>query len=382
VSAPARRAALVYAGPALGGLALLPLLDFRANRIVGGDGVMAWAATGGSAYATALLAALALGTILSGSQVLRLALALAALALLGWMAGQGAEALMAEASEFARVSLGGGFWIAAAFLALAAADAAARIGLRAMVRIALLAGPVAALALALQTGFFDDLSILREYQANRDVFDAALAGHLRLVLGALVPALLIGLPLGWLCFARPRARAVILPVLNILQTTPSIAMFGLLMVPLGALARSYPGLRDWGVGGIGAAPAIVALALYALLPIAANTYAGLSGVPAAMREAGRGMGLSPARLLAQVELPLALPVILTGIRITVVQTIGLAAVAALIGGGGFGTLVFRGMGQAAMDLVLLGTLPIVALAIAASLAFDAMIEATARGEAA
>ena len=87
MSAPARRAALVYAGPALGGLALLPLLDFRANRIVGGDGVMAWAATGGSAYATALLAALAVGTILSGSQVLRLALALAALALpllAGW----------------------------------------------------------------------------------------------------------------------------------------------------------------------------------------------------------------------------------------------------------------------------------------------------------
>jgi osmoprotectant transport system permease protein len=133
------------------------------------------------------------------------------------------------------------------------------------------------------------------------------------------------------------------------------------------------------VGGIGAAPAIVALALYALLPIVANTYAGLAGVPETMRDAGRGMGMSRARLLARVELPLAAPVILTGIRIVVVQNIGLAAVAALIGGGGFGTLVFRGMGQAAMDLVLLGTVPIVAMAILASLLFDVGIELTRRG---
>ncbi len=374
-----RRAAAVYALPALAGLALLPFLDFRANRIVSGDGVMLWAPEIGSPWGAAALAALILGTVVIGAQAARFALALAALALLLWLAGQGGTALSAEAPQFARVSLGGGFWIAAAFLALAAADAVARLSLGAVARIAALALPALGFGLALRAGLFDELSILREYTANRDVFDAALGGHLRLVLGSLIPALLIGLPLGWLCFVGPRARAAILPVLNLLQTTPSIAMFGLLMVPLGALSRAVPTLRDWGVGGIGAAPAIVALALYALLPIVANTYAGLAGVPETMRDAGRGMGMSRARLLARVELPLAAPVILTGIRIVVVQNIGLAAVAALIGGGGFGTLVFRGMGQAAMDLVLLGTLPIVALAILASLMFDAIIETTRRG---
>ncbi len=374
-----RRSAAVYALPALAGLALLPFLDFRANRIVSGEGVMLWAPEGGSLLGAATLATLILGTVLIGAQLGRFVAALAALALLLWLAGQGAATLSAEAPEFARISLGGGFWIAAAFAALAAADAVARLSLGALVRIVALALPALGFGLALRGGLFDNISILREYAANRDVFDAALGGHMRLVLGSLIPALLIGLPLGWLCFSSRRARTVILPVLNLLQTTPSIAMFGLLMVPLGALSRAVPALRDWGVGGIGAAPAIVALALYALLPIVANTYAGLAGVPETVRDAGRGMGMSRARLLARVELPLAAPVILTGIRIVVVQNIGLAAVAALIGGGGFGTLVFRGMGQAAMDLVLLGTLPIVALAILASLMFDAIIETTRRG---
>ncbi|WP_282025148.1 ABC transporter permease [Limimaricola cinnabarinus] len=374
-----RRAAAVYALPALAGLALLPYLNFRANRIVSGDGVMIWSPEGGAIIAALALSALALGTVWARAQAVRLACALGALAVLLWSVGQGAAALSADAPEFARVSLGGGFWIAAAFLALAAADAVARMSLGAWARIAALLLPAAVFAVALRAGLFDALSILREYDTNRDVFDAALGGHLRLVIGSLIPALAIGLPLGWACFAGPRARMVILPALNLLQTTPSIAMFGLLMLPLGALSRAVPALRDWGVGGIGAAPAIVALALYALLPIVANTYAGLAGVPETMRDAGRGMGMSRARLLARVELPLAAPVILTGIRIVVVQNIGLAAVAALIGGGGFGTLVFRGMGQAAMDLVLLGTVPIVAMAILASLLFDVGIELTRRG---
>ena len=119
------------------------------------------------------------------------------------------------------------------------------------------------------------------------------------------------------------------------------------------------------IGGIGIAPAIVALVLYALLPVVRNTVAGLTGVDGAVIEAARGMGLTAGQIFRQIELPLALPVFLAGLRIVLVQAIGLAVVAALIGAGGLGTFVFEGLGQYAVDLVLLGALPAILLALAA-----------------
>ena len=129
-----------------------------------------------------------------------------------------------------------------------------------------------------------------------------------------------------------------------------------------------------GIRGIGAAPALVALFLYSLLPVVANTVVGLDQVSRDVVDAARGMGLTRLAAPHQVELPLAFPVILTGIRIVLVQNIGLATVAALIGGGGFGTFVFQGIGQTAMDLVLLGAIPTVALAFAAAVILDAIID--------
>jgi osmoprotectant transport system permease protein len=144
---------------------------------------------------------------------------------------------------------------------------------------------------------------------------------------------------------------------------PSIALFGLLIGPLSGLASAVPALGALGIGGVGPAPAIIALVLYALLPIARNTLAGLASVPAAAIDAGRGMGMTPRQLFWHVEMPLALPVLLAGLRIVMVQTIGLTVVAALIGAGGLGTFVFDGLGQYATDLVLLGALPAILLAL-------------------
>ena len=152
-------------------------------------------------------------------------------------------------------------------------------------------------------------------------------------------------------------------MLNLLQTIPSIALFGLLIVPLSALAAAAPSLAALGIAGIGPAPAIIALILYALLPVVRNTVAGIAGVDPAVVDAARGMGMSERQLFRQVQLPLALPLLLAGLRIVTVQTIGLAVVAALIGAGGLGTFVFAGLGQYAADLVLLGALPTIALAL-------------------
>jgi osmoprotectant transport system permease protein len=166
------------------------------------------------------------------------------------------------------------------------------------------------------------------------------------------------------------------PLLNIIQTIPSIALFGLLMAPLAWLAAAYPALGRAGISGVGMAPGVIALILYSLLPVVRGTLAGLAQVPAAVREAARGMGMSPLQIFYRVEVPLALPVLLAGIRTATIQSIGLAAVTALIGAGGLGAIMFEGLFSSANDLVLLGVLPIVALAVLADTAFKLLITVT------
>jgi osmoprotectant transport system permease protein len=197
-----------------------------------------------------------------------------------------------------------------------------------------------------------------------------------LAFGSLAAAAIVGVPVGIACHRHPRLRTGILNVLNAVQTIPSIALFGLLIAPLGWLAVTVPAAAAIGISGIGAAPALLALFLYSLLPVVANTVTGLAGVPEAAEDAARGMGMTDRQRLIGVELPLAFPVILTGIRIVLVQNIGLATIAALIGGGGFGVFVFQGIGQTAMDLVLLGAVPTVVLAFAAAVVLDACVEMT------
>ncbi len=172
----------------------------------------------------------------------------------------------------------------------------------------------------------------------------------------------IGVPLGVAAARREGVRRVAFPVLNLLQTIPSIALFGLLISPLSAL----------GLGGVGVVPALLALVLYSLLPIVRNTEEGLLGVPRGVVLAARGMGMSPAQVFLRVEAALALPVLLSGLRITAVQAVGLAAVSALIGAGGLGAIIFQGLFANALDLVVLGALPVIVLAVAADLLFAAL----------
>jgi osmoprotectant transport system permease protein len=246
-------------------------------------------------------------------------------------------------------------------------------------RLAMLAAVAAIVAAILWSGLWDDLSVLREYANRADAFWREAGTHVALAVGSLIAAVIAGVPLGIVCERVPALRNAILNVLNAVQTIPSIALFGLLIAPLAWVAATLPGAAAIGIAGIGVAPAVVALFLYSLLPVVANTVAGLDGVPADAEEAARGMGMTRGQRLLQVELPLAFPVILTGIRIVLVQNIGLATVAALIGGGGFGVFVFQGVGQTAMDLVLLGAVPTVALAFAAGIVLDALVELASPG---
>jgi len=345
-------------------------VGYAPNRLVSGRPVTLWAAASPPVTAIiVLLGALLLAACFAApSRPLHYAeatLAAALLLLVLVAAGEAARNLSPGAKPAVRISLGLAFWVLASCAALGVADALQRLDAGPAVRVltvAAIGGGIAALAAA---GIFDGLSIIREYTTRRQLFADAVLRHVALVAGSVGPAIVIGFPLGVAAARNPPLQNPLFAVLNLLQTIPSIALFGLLIFPLAALATAMPQLAALGVGGIGVAPTIVALVLYALLPIVRNTSAGLAGVDAAVIESARGMGLTRSQIFREVELPLALPVLLAGLRIVTVQAIGLAVVAALIGAGGLGTFVFEGLGQYAVDLLLLGALPAIFLALAA-----------------
>jgi osmoprotectant transport system permease protein len=177
-------------------------------------------------------------------------------------------------------------------------------------------------------------------------------GHIYLVGISMLLAALIGIPLGILITRRRAPRRWVLGGANVIQTVPSLALFGFLIpVPL--------------IGGIGKSTAIVALTLYALLPIIRNTYVGITGVDPAILEAARGMGMTDWQLLRKVELPLAMSVILAGLRVATVISVGIATIAAAIGAGGLGVYIFRGLAMVNNQVILAGAIPAAILAIVA-----------------
>ncbi len=178
--------------------------------------------------------------------------------------------------------------------------------------------------------------------------------HLWLVGLSTLLATLIGVPLGIVVAHRPRLNKPVLASANIVQTIPSLALFGFLL-PVPWLGERADRL------------AILALTLYALLPIIRNTYTGIRGVDPAVVEAGRGMGLRESQLLFQVELPLAVSVILSGVRVAVVISVGLATIAAAIGAGGLGEFIFRGLAMVDDKVILAGAIPAAILALVADI---------------
>lgn len=199
------------------------------------------------------------------------------------------------------------------------------------------------------------MNFLEFLQNNWSELLALTREHLYLVFVSTAIAVLIGVPLGILLTRRKSLQTPVLGIANILQTVPSLALFGLL-IPI-----AY-------IGGIGARTAIIALTLYSFLPIIRNTVAGISGVDAKIREAATAMGMTDWQTLKQVELPLAAPVILTGIRVAVVIAVGVATIAAAVGAGGLGTYIFRGLRQNDNNLLLAGAVSSAILALFADFA--------------
>lgn len=361
---------------ALGAAYGLPFVRVAPNRLVSGEPVFlsdALLHLNGQLIVPLLLALFILLSVAvlqprkRITQVLVFLAMAAALACLWLLAGHIANNAIETQNSFARTALGAGFWALGALAWLIGIDAAARLQLATLPRLLLQIALLLPLLLSLNQGL--NLSIAQEYANHSDVFGPAILRHLQIVMLAVAPALVIGLLLAWRMSKNRELRQAIFPVLNVLQTIPSIALFGLLMAPLAWIALQWPALSRAGIGGVGIAPAVLALLMYALLPIARSALAGLEQVPAEAVYAARAMGMSSRQILWEVELPLALPALLIGLRTAVVQTTGLAAVCALVGAGGLGQIMFDGLFSAANELVILGVIPIVLLAMLADTAF-------------
>lgn len=196
------------------------------------------------------------------------------------------------------------------------------------------------------------MSFLDFLVANRAEVFAKTLEHLFLVGTSVGIAVFLGVPTGVLLTRREALRRPVLGFVNVIQTIPSLALFGFLIpVPL--------------IGGIGARTAIVALSAYALLPIVRNTYEGIRGIDPAVRESGVAMGMTEGQLLREVEFPLALGVILGGVRLATVIGIGIATIAAAIGAGGLGEFIFQGISMVNNQVILAGAIPAALLALAA-----------------
>lgn len=351
-------------------LALVWLLDFgtiQPNRIVPGTGHGLQSAVGwaGAGVVTGLLVAcMALSVLpLRRRYGLLTGLVSMSLAAMPLLLALFATRHLPEDAPYARSSVGAGFWCLLFLLSLMLIEVLGRLHARPWLQLLLLVAIAGSWLVLFRDEGLESLSLVREFKARPEAFKQALWAHLALAFGAVAISAGLAFVLALKMIRSPSWQRPILGAVSFLQTIPSLAVFGLLIAPLSALSAAFPLLQSMGIRGIGWAPALLALVAYSLLPMVRNTFVAITGVPEHLVDAGRGMGMTERQLFFRVKLPLALPVVIEGVRITTIQAIGLTAVAALIGAGGFGSFIFQGLGQAAMDLVLLGALPTIALAL-------------------
>lgn len=339
---------------------LMTFVNYKENRISQGTAYSSFQFLAGFAFVI-----LALWLILIGlsfykgkSKDLLVFLVSTVLLLALFWTLQRASGILIEPDSSARVSLSGGFYIQIFAIYLLITVYMSRIKDYRFIKWIGLAAIISFFVFFFINGSFGDLSLIKEYTIKKNQFYENLRVHALLTFASVLTGAIIAIPLGYLAYTKNKWEGRVMTPLSIIQTVPSLSLFGILLVPLSGLGK-LGFFNAIGVSGIGWAPAYVALTLYTLLPIARNTLTGFYSVDKNIIEASRGMGMSKKQILRQIELPLAFPVIFTGIRIAFIQTIGGAVLAGLVGGGGMGSFVFLGLGEASPDLILLGVLPIV-----------------------
>ncbi|MGC9384736.1 MAG: ABC transporter permease [Kosmotogaceae bacterium] len=377
-----KREQVLILGSIIGILAIifLPLVSVKPNRLLPGEPVNIF-----EAYPFASIVILlcwAIVVLLSlfmrktrgfvSRDFVSLILADLAFFLLLFYMGLASKNLLSEDMPYGRVSIGAAVWVSILSLYTVHFSVLKKLKKPFVKGVLTLIIPFALIIMFL-SGFLSEISVVKEYYGRSDRFLLAMNQHLFISFLAAGLGTLIGIPLGIISYRRKCLEKPIFAITNFLQTVPAIALFGLLILPLALLSERFSLLKSIGISGTGYAPALIALTLYALLPIVRNTYTSLDIISKDIIEAGKGMGMSKKQLLTKIELPLAIPIVLAGIRLATVQAIGNTTLAALIGAGGFGKFIFQGVGQGAMDLIILGTLPVLFLAIITDICFKGLI---------
>jgi osmoprotectant transport system permease protein len=248
---------------------------------------------------------------------------------------------------------------------LIAIDASTRLdgkykGLRSFVLGILMVVP---LYLAYKMGYFDQLGLVKEYVMRESAIQVALIEHMVLTLVAALVGLLLAVLMAYKAYKNTSIKRFVLGLSNGAQVIPTLSFLGLLMIPLTYLTLKFTFLKTLGISGIGFFPAFIVLTSYTLLPIVNQSIAGFETINTSVIQSAQSMGMSPKQVLYRIELPLALPSILSGFKVALIQTTANAILAGLVGGGGLGTLLFLGLAQSAPDLVTLSASYIVVIAL-------------------
>ena len=351
----------------LAALFLFPFVSERGNRLAPAAGIPLFEALGAWEAGALVLLLFLLAFRLPGflgerRDALSRAFLSVGLAFLGLLFAGNAAGRLTAFSPLARVSLSSGAWFLVVGAFVLYRTSCRKLPQGSLERLFAALLPFVIL-LPFLHGKLDSLSLVVEYLNRSGRFGPELRRHLALGLSAVASGTFAGVPLGYAATRNPALKGPIFAVTGTLQTFPSLALFGLLVAPLAWASRRFAFLKALGIAGIGWAPAYVALSLYSLLPIVQNTHAGFASLSPDMLDAADGMGMSRLQRLLRIEVPVAGPIILGGVRVASVQAVGNTAVAALIGAGGLGTFIFQGLGEAAPDLILLGSLPILLMAV-------------------
>lgn len=360
------------------GLSVGSFIVEKPNRLAGGTPVSLDSLVSGitmaGAAATALVSVLLSKKRIFGYTALSFLFLGLLISFFIWQTGNYASVAMSN-NDYARVSLSYGFWFlfgACYFFYIYNISFFGSTCCRFLLSISFFLP----LIIVLAAGFADNLSLLIEFYYNRDRFAGEVLNHFKIAYGAVALAVVTGFPLAVFITRNEKISEKVFNVLGILQTIPSIALFGFLMIPLAFVVNMFPVLGKFGISGIGWLPAVIALYLYSLLPVVINVFTGLKNVSSDVVEAARGMGMGKYQILFKIKILLSLPVILNGIRVALVQSVGNTAVAALIGAGGLGVFIFQGLGQSAPDLILLGAIPTIIIAVLTDSVMQILVDYT------
>lgn len=346
-------------------------ISFKTSRIAFGTPVSAKTCFGEFYYLliAAIILLLILAFIKRESKLLNFitgALAASMMALFVWGVSARYEYLPFEVTGSARMSFGVGFLLVIA--ALYSIMIKCSQPLKAVPRAVISLLAWGAIAWLLYRGQLNHYSVMQEYLAAKDQFFQNVWQHLKLSLGVLVTAVIIGLPVGYLCHKHKVLDSITLVGISIAETIPTLALFAIMRVPLAYLKDTFPILQKWGIGSFGVAPAFAALLLYALYLIIHNSRAAFSTIDQGLIENAYAMGMTSMEVFFRVQIPMAMPILLSGIRMTLVSTLVAATLASYIGAGGLGTYIVNGINSLSIDMQLLGVIPIFVLTVGADYA--------------